>query len=111
MDRRDRAALRRILWPGHSLHHDGEQWEQVRKRKFPVIGDGGGIWSFVDIADASEATATAVDRGRRGLYNIVDDDPAPVADWLPALAEKLGAPKPLRVPKFIGRMAAGKWEW
>jgi nucleoside-diphosphate-sugar epimerase len=97
--------------PGTSLYSGGEQWEQVRKRKFPVIGDGGGIWSFVhvaDAADAAEATAIAVDRGRRGIYNIVDDDPAPVADWLPALAEKIGAAKPLRVPKLIGRLAAGQ---
>lgn len=94
--------------PGTSLHPGGEQWEQVRKRKFPVIGDGGGIWSFVHIADAAEATAIAVDRGERGIYNIVDDEPAPVADWLPVLAEKAGAPKPLRVPKFIGRLAAGQ---
>lgn len=94
--------------PGTSLYPGGEQWEQVRKRKFPVVGDGGGIWSFVHIADAAEATAIAVERGRRGIYNIVDDDPAPVADWLPALAEKIGAPKPWRVPKFIGRLAAGE---
>ncbi len=94
--------------PGTSLYPGGEQWEQVRKRKFPVVGDGGGIWSFVHIADAAEATAIAVDRSRRGIYNVVDDDPAPVAVWLPALAEKIGAPKPWRVPKFIGRMAAGE---
>jgi nucleoside-diphosphate-sugar epimerase len=94
--------------PGTSLYPGGEQWEQVRKRKFPVVGDGGGIWSFVHIADAAEATAIVVDRGRRGIYNVVDDDPAPVADWLPALAEKIGVPKPWRVPKFIGRLAAGE---
>jgi nucleoside-diphosphate-sugar epimerase len=94
--------------PGTSLYPGGEQWEQVRKRKFPVVGHGGGIWSFVHIADAAEATALAVDRGRGGIYNIVDDDPAPVADWLPALAAKIGAPKPWRVPKFIGRVAAGE---
>jgi nucleoside-diphosphate-sugar epimerase len=88
------------------VYPGGEQWEQVRKRKFPVVGDG--IWSLVHIADAAEATAIAVDRGRGGIYNIVDDDPAPVADWLPALAEKIGAPKPWRVPKFIGRLAAGE---
>jgi nucleoside-diphosphate-sugar epimerase len=94
--------------PGTSMYPGGEQWKQVRKRKFPVVGDGGGIWSFIHIADAAEATAIAVDRGRCGIYNIVDDDPAPVADWLPALAEKIGAPKPWRVPKFIGRVAAGE---
>jgi nucleoside-diphosphate-sugar epimerase len=94
--------------PGTSMYPGGEQWEQVRKRKFPVVGDGGGIWSFIHIADAAEATAMAVDRGRRGIYNIVDDEPAPVAEWLPALAEKIGAPKPWRVPKVIGRVAAGE---
>ncbi len=94
--------------PGTSMHPGGEQWEQVRKRKFPVVGDGGGIWSFIHIADAAEATAIAVVRGRPGIYNIVDDDPAPVADWLPALAEKIAAPKPWRVPKVIGRVAAGE---
>jgi nucleoside-diphosphate-sugar epimerase len=94
--------------PGTSMHPGGEQWEQVRKRRFPVVGDGGGIWSFIHIADAAEATATAVVHGRSGIYNIVDDDPAPVADWLPALAERIGAPKPWRVPKVIGRVAAGE---
>jgi nucleoside-diphosphate-sugar epimerase len=94
--------------PGTSLYPGGEQWEQVRRRKFPVVGDGGGVWSFVHIADAADATALAIDRGARGIYNIVDDDPAPVAAWLPALAEKAGARKPWRVPKLIGRMAAGE---
>jgi nucleoside-diphosphate-sugar epimerase len=94
--------------PGTSVHPGGEQWEQVRRRKFPVVGDGGAIWSFIHIADAAEATAISVARGRRGIYNIVDDDPAPVADWLPALAEKIGAPKPWRVPRFIGRVAVGE---
>jgi nucleoside-diphosphate-sugar epimerase len=94
--------------PGTSMYPGGEQWEQVRKRKFPVVGDGGGIWSFIHIADAAEATAMTVDRGPCGIYNIVDDDPAPVAEWLPMLAEKMGAPKPWRVPKLIGRAAAGE---
>lgn len=94
--------------PGTSLFPGGEQWNQVCRRKFPVVGDGGGIWSFVHIGDAAEATAIAVNHGRRGTYNIVDDDPAPVAKWLPALAKKIGAPKPWRVPKFIGRLVAGE---
>jgi nucleoside-diphosphate-sugar epimerase len=71
------------------------------------VGDGGGVWSFVHIADAAEATVAAVEKGGRGVYNVVDDDPAPVADWLPALAEMLGAKKPMRVPRSIGRLAAG----
>ena len=94
--------------PGTSMSRGGEQFEMIRKRKFPVVGDGAGVWSFVHIADAADATVAAVARGRRGIYNIVDDDPAPVADWLPALADKLGAPKPWRVPKVVGRLFAGE---
>jgi nucleoside-diphosphate-sugar epimerase len=94
--------------PGTSMYPGGEQWEQVRKRKFPVVGDGRGVWSFIHVGDAAEATAMAVDRGRGGIYNIVDDEPAPVAEWLPALAERVGARKPWRVPKVIGRLAAGE---
>jgi nucleoside-diphosphate-sugar epimerase len=94
--------------PGTSMSPGGEQFEMVRKRKFPVVGNGAGVWSFVHIADAADATVVSVDRGRRGIYNVVDDDPAPVAEWLPALAEKLGAPKPWRVPRFVGRLLAGE---
>ena len=65
------------------------------------------MWSFIHVADAADATVAAVERGRRGVYNIVDDDPAPVADWLPELAQELGAKKPMRVPRFIGRLFAG----
>jgi nucleoside-diphosphate-sugar epimerase len=94
--------------PGTSMSADSEEFELVRKRKFPLVGDGAGMWSFIHIADAAEATVAAVDHGRRGIYNIVDDDPAPVAEWLPALAQKLGAKKPMRVPRFVGRMFAGE---
>jgi nucleoside-diphosphate-sugar epimerase len=95
--------------PGTSLAPDGgEQVDMIRQRKFPIVGDGGGVWSFIHIADAAEATVAALERGRRGIYNIVDDDPAPVREWLPTLAEKFSAPKPWRVPKFIGRLAAGE---
>jgi nucleoside-diphosphate-sugar epimerase len=94
--------------PGTSIAPDGEQFELVRRRKFPVVGDGGGVWSFIHIADAAEATVAAVEHGRRGVYNVVDDDPAPVAEWLPALARTLGAGKPMRVPRFVGRLFAGE---
>lgn len=94
--------------PGTSLAPGAEQFELVRKRKFPLVGDGGGIWSFIHVADAADATVAAIERGRRGVYNVVDDDPAPVAEWLPALAEKLGAKKPMRVPRFVGRLFAGE---
>jgi nucleoside-diphosphate-sugar epimerase len=80
----------------------------VRQHKFPLVGDGGGIWSFIHIADAADATLAALDGGRRGVYNIVDDDPASVEQWLPALAQTLGAKKPMRVPSFVGRLFAGE---
>src|SRR4029453_15108778 len=94
--------------PGTSLAPDGEQSELVRRRKFPLVGDGGGVFSFIHVADAAEATVAAVPHGRRGVYNVVDDDPAPVAAWLPALAQALGARKPMRVPRFIVRLFAGE---
>jgi len=94
--------------PGTSLAPGEEQFELVRRRKFPLVGDGGGVWSFIHVADAAEATVAAVERGSRGVYNVVDDDPAPVAKWLPALAQELGAKKPMRVPRFIGRLFAGE---
>ena len=95
--------------PGTSLAPGAEQVELVRKRKFPVVGDGGGVWSFIHVADAAEATVAAVEHGSRGVYNVVDDDPAPVAEWLPTLAAELGAKKPMRVPRFIGRLLAGEY--
>jgi nucleoside-diphosphate-sugar epimerase len=94
--------------PGTSLAPGEEQFELIRRRKFPVVGDGGGVWSFIHVADAAEATVAAIEHGSRGVYNVVDDDPAPVSEWLPALAQTLGAKKPMRVPRFIGRLAAGE---
>ncbi len=93
--------------PGTSLAPGAEQFEMIRKHKFPLVGNGAGVWSFIHVADAAEATVAAVERGSRGVYNVVDDDPAPVADWLPALAQTLGAKKPMRVPRFVGRLFAG----
>ena len=94
--------------PGTGLGPDGDQVEMLRERKFPVVGDGAGVWSFIHIADAAEATAAAVTRGRAGIYNIVDDDPAPVAEWLPAAASAVGAPPPRHVPRWLGRIVAGE---
>ncbi len=94
--------------PGTGMSPGGDQVEMVRKRKFPVIGDGAGVWSFVHIEDAAEATVAAVENGKRGIYNVVDDDPAAVAEWLPALAERIGAPKPWHVPRLVGRVLAGE---
>ena len=80
----------------------------VRKRKFPIVGDGGGIWSWIHVDDAAAATVAALERGRRATYNVVDDDPAPVAEWLPYLADAVGAKPPMRVPVWLGRLAAGE---
>ena len=95
--------------PGTSLSREGgEQTKQIRARRFPVVGDGGGVWSFVHIEDAADATVAAVTRGRPGIYNIVDDDPAPVAEWLPAAASAVGAKPPRHVPRWLGRLVAGE---
>jgi nucleoside-diphosphate-sugar epimerase len=94
--------------PGTSLAPGEVQFELIRRRKFPLVGDGGGVWSFIHVADAAEATVAAIEHGRRGVYNVVDDDPASVAEWLPALAQTLGAKKPMRVPRFVGRLFAGE---
>ncbi len=95
--------------PGTSMAPGQESYELVRRRRFPLVGDGGAVWSFIHVADAADATVAAVEHGSRGVYNVVDDDPAAVAEWLPALAEQLGAKKPMRVPRFIGRLFAGEF--
>jgi nucleoside-diphosphate-sugar epimerase len=94
--------------PDTSLAPGGEQFELVRRHKFPLVGSGQGVWSFIHVGDAADATVAAIERGRRGVYNVVDDDPAPVAEWLPALADRLGARKPMRVPRVVGRLFAGR---
>jgi nucleoside-diphosphate-sugar epimerase len=84
------------------------QLELVRKRRFPIVGDGGGIWSFVHLEDAAAATVLALERGEPGIYNVVDDEPAPVREWLPALAAAIGAKPPRRVPRRLARLLAGE---
>jgi nucleoside-diphosphate-sugar epimerase len=83
-----------------------EMLDLLRKRRMPIVGDGGGIWSMVHLDDAASAAVAALQRGH-GIYNIVDDDPAPVADVLTTVAEILGAKPPRRVPVWLGRLAAG----
>src|SRR3954468_10926968 len=87
-----------LYGPGTSMAEDGVFAELVRKRRMPVVGDGGGVWSFLHVDDAAAATRAAVEGGGPGIYNVCDDEPAPVALWLPELASVLGAPKPRRVP-------------
>ena len=96
--------------PGTSMSADPEAVHSgaVRRRRFPVVGDGGGVWSFIHVSDAASATAAAVERGAPGIYNVVDDDPAPVRDWLPELARSLGAEPPRRIPRWLGRLVAGE---
>jgi 2-alkyl-3-oxoalkanoate reductase len=93
--------------PGTGMVAGGEQVDMIRKRRFPIVGDGGGVWSFVHIDDAAAATLAAVEHGEPGIYNIVDDEPAPVRDWLPALAAAAGAKPPRRLPRWVARLAAG----
>src|SRR6202035_2075568 len=95
--------------PGSSFSRDGSMAEDLARRRLPVIGSGGGVWSFIHVDDAASATVRALEHGAPGVYNIVDDEPAPVAQWLPALAQALGAPRPMRVPALIARVLAGSY--
>jgi nucleoside-diphosphate-sugar epimerase len=93
---------------GISLAADAVMAGPIRKRRFPIVGDGGGVWSHVHIEDAAAATVIAVERGRPGIYNLVDDQPAPVREWLPVLASALAAKPPRRMPRWLGRLLAGE---
>jgi len=81
--------------------------EPIRKRQFPIVGEGGGVWSFVHLHDAAAATVLALEREGPGVYNVVDDEPAPVREWLPWLASVLGAKPPRRVPAWLARLFVG----
>jgi nucleoside-diphosphate-sugar epimerase len=94
--------------PSTSLGVGGIHFEQIRRRRLLIIEPGTGVWSFVHIDDAATATSVAIERGAPGIYNIVDDDPAPVSRWLPALAAGIGAKPPLRIPRWLGRLVAGE---
>jgi nucleoside-diphosphate-sugar epimerase len=91
-----------------SLAPDAQMAALIRKRRFPIVGDGGGVFSHVHVEDAAAATAIAVERGRSGVYNVVDDEPAPLREWLPVLASALGAKPPRRIPRWLGRLVAGE---
>ena len=82
--------------------------EPVRKRQYPIVGDGGGITSWIHLEDAAAATVLALERDGPAIYNIVDDEPAPVREWLPALAKALGATPPRRFPTWLARLIAGE---
>jgi len=98
-------VLRYGMFYGHGA--SDSVLDVVRKRRMPVVGGGTGIWSFCEVTDAAAATVAAVTRGAPGVYNIVDDEPAPVAQWLPFLAQCLGVKPPMRAPAWLGKLLAG----
>jgi nucleoside-diphosphate-sugar epimerase len=94
--------------PGTYFAEDGSMTADLRKRRYPIVGPGTGLFSLIHVDDAAAATVLALERGEPGIYNIVDNEPAPMREMLPALAEAVGAPRPRRVPVWLARIAAGK---
>ena len=105
----DGLALRygSFYGPGTSIYSGGDVVKMVRRRMFPIVGSGAGVWSFIHIDDAAEATRIAIEGGPAGIYNIVDDEPAEVSIWLPELVREVGAKPPFHVPVWLGRLAIG----
>lgn len=101
------VSLRYGYFYGPGTQFEGFFAELARSRRLPIVGNGEARWSFVHVDDAAEATVAALERGAPGVYNIVDDDPAQAAVWLPAYAESVGAKKPMRVPLWLGRLVGG----
>ncbi len=97
-----------LYGPGTGFAADGEIVAMVRKRAFPVVGNGAGVWSFIHVDDAASATVAAIERGAPGVYNVADDEPAPVQIWLPELARVVGAKPPLHIPTWLGRLIIGE---
>jgi len=97
-----------LYGPGTAMAKGGELLEGIRARKLPVVGGGAGVWSFVHVEDVAEATAAALELGEPGIYNVVDDEPAPVSEWLPAVAAAIGAKPPRSVPRWLARPMAGE---
>jgi len=94
--------------PGTYISSAGSQVEEVRKRRYPIVGAGDATFSFIHIDDAARAVVAALDHGAPGIYNVADDEPAPMREWLPAFAELLGAKPPRRIPPWLVRLAVGK---
>jgi len=97
-----------LYGPGTSLARDGDIFEMVRRRRFPLVGGGAGMWSFIHVEDAASATLACVEPGTTGVYNVVDDEPAPVSVWLPELARAIGAKPPMRLPTWLAGLAVGQ---
>ncbi len=96
-----------LYGPGTYFDRDGSQTEEALKRRVPIVGKGTGTFSFVQVEDAAAATTAAVERGAPGVYNVVDDEPAPMHEWVPAFAAAVGAKPPRRVPVWLARLIAG----
>jgi 2-alkyl-3-oxoalkanoate reductase len=94
--------------PGTYYAADGTSTDDVRRRRMPIVGRGGGVFSFIHVDDAADATVAAVERGAPGVYNVTDDEPAPMREWVPVFAEAAGAKPPRRVPVWLARFVAGK---
>jgi nucleoside-diphosphate-sugar epimerase len=94
--------------PGSYYADDGTSTEDVRRRRMPIVGRGTGVFSFIHVDDAADATVAAVERGSPGVYNVTDDEPAPMREWVPVFAEAAGAKPPRRVPVWLARFVAGK---
>ncbi|MGZ3637525.1 MAG: NAD-dependent epimerase/dehydratase family protein [Ktedonobacterales bacterium] len=104
------VALRygNLYGPGTGFAADGDIVASVRKRALPIVGDGAGVWSFIHVADAASAAIAAIEHGAPAVYNIADDEPAPVATWLPELARILGAKPPMHIPAWLARTIVGE---
>jgi nucleoside-diphosphate-sugar epimerase len=96
-----------LYGPGTYFDRDGSQTEEALKRRVPIVGKGTGTFSFIQVEDAAAATVAAVERGAPGVYNVVDDEPAPMRDWVPVFADAVGAKRPRRVPVWLARLIAG----
>jgi nucleoside-diphosphate-sugar epimerase len=97
-----------LYGPGTALGRGGELLELVRRGKLPLVGEAGGVWSFLHVADMEQATAAAIESTALGIFNVVDDEPAPVSDWLPFVARLLGAKEPRRIPAWLARLVIGE---
>jgi nucleoside-diphosphate-sugar epimerase len=94
--------------PGTAIGKGGAILKMTKQRRFPIVGGGGGVWSFIHLLDAARATVAAISRGAPGIYNVVDDEPAKVATWLPALAKAIEAKPPYKIPHWLGELMIGK---
>jgi nucleoside-diphosphate-sugar epimerase len=106
----DGIVLRYGFFYGPGTHYgpDGGTVAEIRRRRMPVVGRGTGLFSFIHVDDAADATVAAIERGAPGIYNVTDDEPAQMSDWVPAVADAVGAKRPLRAPAWLARLVAGK---